>query len=94
MVNLSFKLPVSVFKEGKHFIAYSPVLDLSTSAKTYEKAQKRFAEIVNIFFEEIIKKGTLDEVLKDLGWQKTKKQWTPPSLISQKIEEIKIPAFA
>jgi predicted RNase H-like HicB family nuclease len=93
MMNLSFKLPVSIFKEGKYFIAYTPVLDLSTSAKTYESVQGRFAEIVNIFFEEVIKKGTLDEVLKNLGWQKVKKQWTPPLVVSQKLEEIKIPAM-
>lgn len=93
-MSLLFKLPVSIFKEGKYFIAYTPALDLSTSAKTYESVQKRFAEVVNIFFEEINKKGTLDEVLKDLGWQKIKRQWAPPAIVSQKLEEIRIPAMA
>ena len=66
------QLPVSVFKEGKHFIAYTPVLDLSTPGKNYEEVKKRFKESVNIFFEELIKRGTLDEVLENLGWQKVK----------------------
>lgn len=73
MVNFAAKLPVSVFKEGKHYIAYTPVLDLSTSANTYEEVKKRFTEIVGIFFEQIIKKGTLDEILGGLGWRKIKK---------------------
>lgn len=94
MLNFGVKLPVSIFKEGKQFVAYTPVLDLSTSANTYEDAKRRFGEVVSIFFEETIKKGTLGEVLESLGWQKIKKQWTPPSIISQNLQEIKIPAYA
>ena len=86
MINLNLQLPVSVFKEGKHFIAYTPVLDLSTSGKNYEEVKKRFKESVNIFFEELVKKGTLDEVLESLGWQKIKKRWSPPFLVSQQSQ--------
>ncbi len=94
MVNLEVKLPVSIFKEGKQYVAYTPALDLSTSDKTYEGAKKRFSEVVNIFFEYTIKKGTLNEVLEDLGWQKVKKQWIPPMVVSQGMEKIKIPVVA
>ncbi len=68
-IKLEFNLPISIIKEGKSYIAYTPALDLSTSAENYEQAKKRFSEIVNIFFEEIIKKGTLENVLGDLGWK-------------------------
>lgn len=54
---LKADLSVFVFKEGNTFIAYSPALDLSTCADTYEKSKKRFNEIVNIFFEEITKRN-------------------------------------
>ena len=84
------QLPISVFREGKHFIAYTPVLDLSTSGKNYEEVKKRFKEAVNIFFEELVKKGTLDEVLESLGWQKIKKQWMPPFLVSQESQMIQL----
>ena len=86
MINLNLQLPVSVFKEGKHFIAYTPVLDLSTSGKNYEEVKKRFKESVNSFFEGWVKKGTLDEVLESLGWQKIKKRWSPPFLVSQESQ--------
>ena len=49
---LEFNLPVSILREGKSFIAYTPALDLSTSARTYNEAKKRFREVVEIFFEE------------------------------------------
>ncbi len=89
---LNFKLPVSILREGKKYVAYTPVLDLSTSGKSYEEVKRRFDEIVNIFFEELIKKGTLDEVLRDLGWKRVQAKWNPPVLISQELQMVQVPA--
>lgn len=93
-MRLTAKLPVSVFKEGKLFVAYTPVLDLSTSGKTYDEVKKRFDEAVAIFFEYTTKNGTLGNVLTDLGWHKIKNQWMPPAIVSQSIEKIKVPVYA
>lgn len=90
---MSVKLPVSILKEGRKFIAYSPALDLSTSGKTYNEVKKRFAEIVDIFFEEIGKKGVLEESLKELGWTKIQARWQPPILISQESEAVNVPVI-
>ncbi len=73
-LQIQTNLPLSVIKEGNRFIAYTPVLDLSTSGKTYEEAKKRFDEAVSIFFEEIIDEGNAEEVLSDLGWTKVQKK--------------------
>lgn len=88
---MNVNIPVTFFKEGDTFIAYSSVLDLSTSAKSFEKTQKRFSEIVKIFFEEMIEEGTTDEVLSGLGWQKIKSHWSPPIPISHDIANIPVP---
>ena len=88
MTKLSANLPVSVFKEGKHFIAYTPALDLSTSGKTHEQAMARFNEATDIFFEELAQKGTTEEVLLGLGWEKVKKHLAPPSLIAQESRQV------
>ena len=92
MVNqiLEFNLPVSIFKEEDKFVAYTPALDLSTSADTFEKVKKRFTEIVNIFFEELKEKGTLNQVLEELGWQMVKQNWFPPVLVAQESERIQV----
>ena len=78
-------------REGNSFIAYSPALDLSTSASSFEKARTRFAEAAKLFFEEVIKKGTINEVLQELGWQKHNKEWQPPLIVSQETESIRVP---
>lgn len=71
-------------------MAYSPALDLSTSAPTYKKAQARFLEIVEIFLEELGEMGTLDVVLKNLGWQKIKSNWQPPVVISNYMQPMNL----
>ena len=90
-MNILMKLPVIFLREKKKFVAYSPVLDLSTAGKNFQEAQKRFEEIAFIFFKEIIKKGTINEVLEELGWQKVKKEWKPPVMISHHAETISVP---
>ncbi len=88
----SFNVSVSISKQGKHFVAYSFALDLSTIGKTEKEAQQNFQDAATVFFEELFESGNVDEVLAQLGWEKTKDQWTSPIPISQSIVEITIPA--
>ena len=90
-VMLEISLPVSILREGKKFVAHTPVLNLSTSANSFEKVRERFNEIVNIFFEELIKRGTLEDVLQDLGWRKVQRKWTPPVVVSQESQTVRVP---
>jgi len=88
--SFSYNLSVSVFKEGKKFVAYSPALDLSTSGKTFSEVKARFQEAVGIFFEEISKKGTAIEALSELGWKKDKSVFEPPVFVAHEIEKFNI----
>ena len=90
-VNYQFALQVSIIKEGESFIAYSPALDLSTVGDSFEQAQQRFEEAVQIFFEELDKKGTTEEVLTELGWQKQDNELTPPVVVSNSTKQFSIP---
>src|SRR3989344_2478892 len=75
---VQLKLPVQITKQGKRFVAWTPVLDLSTSGRTVIEAKKRFAEAVRLFIEELIEAGTVDEVLLSLGWTRSQQSWSPP----------------
>ncbi len=90
-INIQFGLPVSILKEGDSFVAYTPALDLSTSGVSFEDVQKNFIEAVNIFFEELIEMGTINEVLAELGWQKDNDQFIPPIVVSNQTEKFSIP---
>lgn len=87
------KLKITFYKEGEQFISYCPALDLSTAGDTFEEAKKNFEEAVAIFFEETIRRGTLEDVLLGCGWEKInrpKLRWKPPvrRFITEIEEEI------
>lgn len=90
-VNFQFALPVSIIKEDKSFIAYTPALDLSTVGDTFEAAQQRFEEAVQIFFEEINEQGTVTEALLELGWHRHNNEFVPPVVVSSSTQHFSIP---
>jgi len=92
-------LPVSFYKEGNQFIAYCPALDISTCGDTFEEAKENFAELLDAFFSETIKMGTLEEVLLECGWKRMtrpKIHWKPPvrQFITETVEQYKLPCPA
>ncbi|MBI5150630.1 MAG: type II toxin-antitoxin system HicB family antitoxin [Candidatus Omnitrophica bacterium] len=95
---LQIKIPIQIIKEDDVFVAYTPALDLCTQGDTYEEAAKMLDEIIRIFFEECIERGTLEQVLKDCGWRKVahKKEWIPPrrEVITEKNESFTVPCPA
>lgn len=93
MNRIQFSLPVIVMKEATGFVAYSPALDLSTVGETFDKAKAMFEEAVGIFFEEIVEKGTVDQALEELGWQKVNRKYMPPVIVGQQTESFNVPAF-
>lgn len=88
---VQFVLPVSILRENSSFIAYTPALDLSTVGDTFEEAKKRFEEVVQLFFEEIMDEGKLDKALSELGWHKEKNMYSPPVVVSHMTESFTIP---
>jgi hypothetical protein len=44
--------------------------------------------------EELDKAGTLNDVLRELGWKQAQKQWSPPKIISQEAIGLRMPVAA
>lgn len=89
---IDLKLSVTFLKEGDQFVAYSPPLDLSTCGKTLEEARRRFGEAAVLFIQELDKKGTLKQVLSDLGWEQRNSSFIPPLVIGQENYSVPLPA--
>ncbi|MFH1145394.1 MAG: hypothetical protein V1707_00300 [bacterium] len=88
--HIQFSVPVSILREGKQFVAYSPALDLSTAAKSYQQAVDRFHEAAELFFEEIVKKNTWEEVLQELGWERVRTKWMPPMVVAHETQAVRM----
>lgn len=91
---INFSTPVSIFKEGDVFVAYTPTLDISTCADTIKEVKERFEELVLIFFKELERKNTTDEVLVELGWSKAKQSWQAPIEIEHQVKNYRVPVRA
>jgi hypothetical protein len=90
----SFQLPILITKQGKRFVAYTPALDISTSGKSEKDVKAKFAELANLFLEQITEAGTADDVLFELGWKKIQKKWAPPKVVSSNSVSFNVPVFS
>jgi hypothetical protein len=92
---VNYKLPVMLMRDANYFVAYTPALDLSVQGKTKAQVQQRFGEAVLLFFEELHRMGSMDEVLEELGWRKLPaKTWQPPTVVDDSPTEIEVPVPA
>jgi len=87
-------IPVIYLKEGDAFLCYSPAFDLVAHGDSFEDAERSFARTLKLFVEEVTKKGTWSEVLREYGWEKIRKGWIPPRIIGQESKEVQIPVPA
>lgn len=78
LLPLTVKIIVDKRSKDAPFVAYTPELDVASCGLTEEKARKNLQETVTIVLEEVKKKGKLNELLEELGFQKEKQQWIPP----------------
>ncbi len=79
-------LTIKIWKEGKHYIAYCPELDVASQGKNSQHSLERVREAIEAFLEETKKMGTLEEILRMSGFVKRKGAWKPPLLSISPLE--------
>lgn len=93
-VAIRTQIPVFYLKEGDLFVCYTPAFDLAASGESLEKAKQSFDTSYQLVIEEIVKDGSLEEVLEGYGWTKIKNKWSAPQIVGQESKDIQIPAHA
>lgn len=73
-------LTSKIWKEGKHYIAYNPELEVASQGKTLEEAEKMLKEAIGLFIKTAKKTGTLNHVLEETGFVKKEKRWFAPAV--------------
>lgn len=86
------EFPVLYLKEGKTFLCYAPAFDLVAHGDSFEDATRSFAMTLKLFVDEVTRKGTWQTVLKEYGWERVRKAWSPPRIIGQAQKAVEIPA--
>ena len=86
---MEIQFTTRVFKEGKTFVAYAQELDISSCGRTKEKALANLKDAVRLFLEEAEKMGTLETILEEAGYKKTKATLQVPPPIS--VQRVSLP---
>ena len=78
LLPLTVKIIVDKRSKDAPYVAYTPELDVASCGPTEEKARKNLQEAVVLTLDEVRRKGKLNDLLEELGFQKEKQQWIPP----------------
>lgn len=75
-----------IFQEGKAYVAHSPELDVSSCGKDIDEARRNLKTAVRLFVEEAEKLGTLGDILREAGYQRsTDGTWKSPRIVSTEV---------
>jgi predicted RNase H-like HicB family nuclease len=68
-VQAEFKLFGVIKRQGDWYIAHCPPLDVTTQGRTFDEAKKNLSEASQLFIVSCLERGTLDQALKELGFE-------------------------
>ena len=75
-----------IFQEGKAYVAHCPELDVSSCGHDVEEARRNLKTAVRLFVEESEKLGTLDDILREAGYQRNAKgKWESPRIVATEV---------
>jgi predicted RNase H-like HicB family nuclease len=75
-----------IFQEGKTYVAHCPELDVSSCGHDVDEARRNLRTAVRLFVEEAEKLGTLEDVLREAGYQRTSDgTWKSPRIVATEV---------
>ena len=95
---LAANVPIQIFPEAGGYAASCAPLGVTSQGDTREEAEENLKGALGLFFEELIRAGSLDDVLMECGWAKlaagpeTLERFAPPRVESRAVEVTVPPA--
>ena len=86
---MDIQFTTRIFKEGRTYVAHALELDISSCGGTKEKAVRNLKEAVRLFLEEAENTGSLEQILEEAGYVRTKQKVASPKFIS--VQRISLP---
>src|SRR6266851_6763746 len=80
-----------VWKEGPTFVSYSPELDVSSCGHSVVVARARLREAVSLFLEECSRRGTLEAILAESGFERRGQSYRPRRIIARAKFRLAVP---
>jgi predicted RNase H-like HicB family nuclease len=86
---MEIQFTTRIFKEGRTFVAHALELDVSSCGGSKDKALRNLKEAIRLFLEEAEKMGTLEQILREAGYSRTKQKIAGPKSIS--VQRVTLP---
>jgi predicted RNase H-like HicB family nuclease len=77
-----FSFDTHIFREDDAYVAYVPVLDISSCGETDEEARRNIRDAVRGFLAASADMGTLGEILEEAGYRREGDDWRAPEFVS------------
>jgi predicted RNase H-like HicB family nuclease len=75
-----------IFQEGKTYVAHCPELDVSSCGHDVDEARRNLRTAVRLFVEEAEKLGTLEDILREAGYQRASDgTWKSPRIVATEV---------
>ena len=68
-IRIEVSVPAEVRQDGSHFVSSCPPLDVYSQGPDEEAALANLVEALQLFIESCFARGTLEQVLKDRGFE-------------------------
>jgi predicted RNase H-like HicB family nuclease len=82
---------MDVWKAGTAYVAYAPELDISSCGDSVAEAKADLREAVTLFLEECSRKGDLDPILSESGFEKRDKSYRPRRILTRAKVRLEVP---
>jgi predicted RNase H-like HicB family nuclease len=82
---MDIQFTARVFKEGRTYVAHALDLDVSSCGGSEAKAVKNLKEAVRLFLEEAGNMGTLEQILAEAGYSRSKQKLAPKLVSLQRM---------
>jgi predicted RNase H-like HicB family nuclease len=92
MKTMNIEYTVQIWSEGEQFVAHAMPLDVMSSGPTPEGARAALDEAVHLFLATAADQGSLDEVLRDAGYELRGGEWLSPSWVATERRSTALPA--
>ena len=66
---IELSVPAEVRQDGDHFVSFCPPFDVYSQGPGEETALANLVEALQLFIESCFSRGTLEQVLKDCGFE-------------------------
>ena len=68
-IRVELSVPAEVRQDGGHFVSFCPPFDVYSQGPDEEAALANLVEALQLFIESCFSRGTLEQVLKDCGFE-------------------------